>query len=116
MSDEMNGPSPMGIALGENMARFADKAEQDWLAKMGWIPVRCKGCAFRKGTWPNQSLGTMANATKCVMEGETFYCHHDRAPNGEGRRICAGWMLLNDNHNIKMPWEYVKAMPQKHRK
>jgi len=106
--DLINKPSEMGAKLGENMARFADQREIEWREQMGFIPVRCSTCAFTKGTPPNQMLGTMANATKCAMEGETFYCHHD-TDKGRPHRVCAGWMLLNDDKHTKMPWDYIPA-------
>ena len=106
--DSLNKPSELGAALGENMARFVDAAEKEWREKMGFVPVRCKTCAFTKGTFPNRLLGTMVNATKCAMEGETFYCHHDQAKGGKPQRICAGWMMLNDARHTKLPWDYLK--------
>jgi len=105
----INKPCELGERLGEHMARFVETAEQEWREKMGFVPVRCATCAFKKGAYPNRLLGTMANATKCVMERETFYCHYNRSENGEPQRICAGWMMLNSGGlGVKAPWNYLK--------
>lgn len=109
---ERNRPSPEGRALGENMARFADVEEAKWREQMGFVPVRCKSCAFRKGTFPNGCLATVGDAMKCSMERKPFMCHQGvnlRAPKNEQHplSICGGWLLLHSGDApVKAPWPY----------
>jgi hypothetical protein len=90
----VNLPSIEGAALGRQLARFAD-VEADNRQRQGQsVPKRCGECAFRKGTDPNRCLSTVANALKCAVEGEPFYCHVN-VPNGtEPTHLCAGWLML----------------------
>lgn len=102
-----NKPCDLGRALGENMARFADHAEQEWREQMGFVPVRCASCAFTKGTFPNGCLGTQADATKALMERKPFYCHHKDSHGN--LPLCAGWLMLGDPSKppVKVPWDYT---------
>lgn len=74
----------VGTEFGSELARFADGE----YAKTG-RDARCLDCAFRKGTPPNQNVATLANALKCVFEGEEiFYCHVNRG------KPCEGYLML----------------------
>jgi hypothetical protein len=100
-----NRPSALGSQLGENHARFADQEEAKFAAALGFIPVRCKSCAFRAGTVPNGSSTTQMDALKCVMEKLPFYCHEGE--HGE-ESICAGYILMTADrtNKIECPWPY----------
>lgn len=102
-----NRPCATGRALGENMARFADRAEQEWREQLGIVAKRCASCAFTKGTFPNGCLSTMADATKCVLEDRPFYCHHATADGIEP--ICAGWLMLRGPNLTPAvcPWPFA---------
>jgi hypothetical protein len=77
-------PCEVATEFGEHLARFADTE----YAKSG-RDARCLHCAFRKGTPPNQNPATLANAFKCVAEGEEiFYCHVNKG------RPCEGYLML----------------------
>lgn len=88
-----NKPSDEGRMVGDGLARFADTAEQAFRKQLGFVPLRCSSCAFRKGTYPNGRLATVGDAMKCSMERTPFYCHHGMNGNGEAH-ICAGWLML----------------------
>lgn len=77
-----NLPSADGAELGSCLAGFAD-AEYAATGR----DARCEYCAFRLGTRPNQCLATVADALKCVLEHETFFCHiHNQ--------VCEGYAML----------------------
>ncbi len=77
-------PCETGIEFGKELARFADQE----YATTG-RDARCLDCAFRLGTQPNQNAATLANAFKCIVEGEEiFYCHVNRG------KPCEGYMML----------------------
>jgi len=109
-----NKPEPLGIALGEQLARFADESEHEFRGYLGFVPKRCNSCAYRKGTFPNGCLATVANALKCSMEGDEFYCHETgNGLHGHGESvICAGWILLNNNKIVDVPWDFVEGAPK----
>lgn len=80
----------VGAEFGKELARFCDGE----YAKTG-RDTRCLDCAFRQGTLPNQNVATLANAFKCIYEGdETFLCHVH-----EGK-VCGGFAMLRktDTH------------------
>jgi hypothetical protein len=102
---------PASIELGEHLAHMTDAAEIDALKTFPGHGKRCKSCAFRRGTIPNQCADTLADAIKCVMEHVPFLCHEHPAgskPTG----LCAGWAFaehaLRDKPTRKMPWEFSK--------
>lgn len=107
MAKVRNRPSPVGIETGSHLARFTDKAEQDWHeAGMNFIPQRCASCAFRSGTVPNGCVTTVADAMKCTMERKPFHCHHGMKGHGP-ESVCAGWILLNSAQPpVQAPWKY----------
>lgn len=79
--------SPEGRAVGEQMARLADKACATLAAEGHVADDRCKSCAFRAGTVPNGCLQTQMDAMKAVVEDVPFLCHQkDRKGS-----ICHGW-------------------------
>jgi hypothetical protein len=82
----LNEPTPEGEALGSHLARFVEVELQTRAAE---LPGRCHDCAFRRGSKPNGCPSTLMDALKCVLEGETFYCHIN-----EGKP-CAGWVALS---------------------
>lgn len=85
-----NLPTPEGAALGREVARLAEVEEQTHPE----LPKRCADCAFRLGTPPNQCAGTLMDALKCAIEGETFYCHLGVPEGGEPKRVCGGYVLF----------------------
>lgn len=111
MAKIRNRPCELGEQTGEQLARFSDNAEQEWMRSAGFIPVRCASCAFTKGTYPNRCLTTVADAMKCTMERVPFYCHHDvnlrRPEESKPHSICAGWILLHDAEPpVPAPWKF----------
>lgn len=92
-----NVPSEDGAALGNELARFAEHE-----ISTGKRDERCHDCAFRLGSKPNQCLKTVADALKCVVEGEPFYCHHgvedvidpEFGADQIATRLCAGYQLF----------------------
>lgn len=85
-------PCETGIEFGKELARFCDVE----YARHG-RDVRCEDCAFRLGTLPNQNVGTLANAFKCLVEGEeVFYCHVNKG------RPCEGYLMLRRAGDAKV--------------
>lgn len=102
MARVLNRPCDVGRAAGVELARFADME----LAKHPTLRERCNSCAFRLGTIPNGCLTTMADAFKCVIEGEPFYCHETPEP----RALCAGWVALRNAAPAAIgtvPWNFT---------
>ena len=94
-----NLPSDEGRELGECLARFcenAKKVETDM----------CASCVFRRGTFANGCLATTANALKCVIEADPFYCAHERAG-----LVCGGYIKLRAESpgKIKMPFDFIEG-------
>lgn len=73
--DELNRPTPEGIALGKELARLTDRAEAEVRARFPKAKERCGTCAFRLGTIPNGCVETVMDALKCALEYRTFDCH-----------------------------------------
>lgn len=107
--------SPEGKALGERMARIADKACAR-LAAQGEADERCKTCAFRAGTVPNGCMQTQLDVLKAVVEDEPFLCHHDK----RNHTMCHGWFAVGVlklqaqqargySFNMPCPWEFSPA-------
>lgn len=84
-----NLPSEEGARAGLELAKVAERgravAESRGLA----CGKRCDECAFTAGTIPNQSLDTLGDAIKCVVESVPFMCHKGTDP---GSRLCGGWL------------------------
>ena len=101
-----NVPTPEGIKLGEQMARFADKSEvADYIAAHPNARERCKTCAFRKGTLPNGCPATLMDAVKCLIEDHDFNCHENT------EQICAGFLhakiaSADVTFQGKVPWDF----------
>lgn len=105
-----NRPCDQGRALGSNLARFADHAEKEMDTALGFHAVRCVSCTFRAGTFPNECASTTMDATKALMEGERFMCHHGGADaHGELTTVCAGWLMLQNGttNKTECPWPYT---------
>ena len=79
-----NTPTDEGRALGREMARLATIER----VRNGDCPLPCHDCAFELGTIPTGCPDTLMDALKCVMEGQTFFCHVNKG------RPCAGWVAL----------------------
>lgn len=91
----INLPSAEGTFLGRQLARLTDVEEPRYRERNPGAHRRCGECAFRRGTFPNRCLSTVATALKCAIEGEEFLCHTN-VPNGtEPNGICAGWAILS---------------------
>lgn len=94
-------PSEHGRILGAEFARLADAMAPAHPE----IPERCKTCAFREGTIPNQSAGTLLEAMHCVLgtDPAPFGCHQG-LKDGVPTKLCAGYVLAK-----LAPFEDVKA-------
>lgn len=82
--------SEHGKILGAEFAAIADK-----LAPLHPdIPERCKTCAFRLGTTPNQSAGTLVEAMHCILgvDPAIFGCHQT-LKGGIPMQSCSGYLL-----------------------
>jgi len=88
-----NVPTPEGRALGTQIARLCDQAEEQVRERFPRHHRRCGDCAFRAGTDPNGCVETVMDATKAVLEGIPFFCHK-AMPDGEPKLLCAGWTIL----------------------
>lgn len=95
-------PSKHGAILGAAFARIADEMEP----KCPMVPDRCKSCAFRAGTIPNQMAGTLVEAMHCVIgtDPTPFCCHQTLDADGRPTMLCAGYVLVK-----KAPFENVRA-------
>jgi hypothetical protein len=94
-------PSKHGRILGAEFARLADA-----MAPLHpEIPERCRTCAFREGTIPNQMAGTLVEAMHCVLgtDPAPFGCHHT-LKDGEPTQLCSGYLLAR-----LAPFDEVKA-------
>lgn len=88
-----NLPSPLGAALGREIARLVDAEEAVQRERFPNMLPRCDDCAARLGTVPNQCAATLMDLIKCATEGEPFYCHKGVNDN-EPKRLCAGYALM----------------------
>lgn len=104
-----NRPTPEGVALGTQMARFADIAEKRQLKEFPDMQKRCGTCAFRLGTVANGCPPTLADAIKAITEKDMFACH-EKPNREEPVNPCVGFMLLlsecRDVPVRHVPWEY----------
>lgn len=99
-----NRPCAIGRLAGANIARMTEPAIAE-LAAQGEPDERCSTCAFKAGTLPNGCLETVADAMKCGIEGEPFYCHDSRRK-GE---TCHGWFAMRyalDGKSGSVPWKF----------
>ena len=82
---EGDRPSAHGAALGSALADLVDRGSPEGAAM-------CATCAFRKGTAPNQTAGTVLTALHCVLgtNPDPFGCHHGMI-HGQPTRLCAGY-------------------------
>lgn len=75
---------PEAAAAGKLLARMSANGARVLHAAGIALPKPCRSCAFRPGTVPNRCVDTVADALKCVFEGERhFLCHEPR----EGTRL-----------------------------
>lgn len=109
-----NQPTPEGRALGEQLARLTDTAEIEVRKQFPNHDERCASCAFKAGTFPNGCLTTVADATKCAVEGTPFFCHHNLDGDKNPTELCAGWMIaqtaLMDAPVKNLPYEFSKPV------
>lgn len=105
-----NRPTPEGRLLGKELARLADKAEDEARKQFPDQPERCQSCAFRANTIPNGCPETVMDALKCVMEGVPFMCHQIRDDDGNCTEMCMGWlnsqMATIGHTKIETPWPF----------
>lgn len=89
---------------------MTDKAEVELRKKFPNHAERCKSCAFRLGTIPNQCAPTVMDALKCVIEKRDFMCHEHFDADGNPTELCAGYLLAMgatyDLPPVETPWEY----------
>src|ERR1700686_367015 len=101
-----NRPCELGKSVGENMSKLADQAEEDCREKLGFVAIKCSTCAFKSGSIPNGCLTTVADAMKCTMENEPFFCHH-KIEDGKPTTLCAGWLMMDRSNKVEAPWEFT---------
>jgi hypothetical protein len=107
-----NLPCPLGAEAGSHLARFVAAERAAHPERYRNLTEPCGTCAFRAGTLPNQCLATVADALKCVMEGDRFLCHESPVDaDGEHTGVCMGWAVLRGatpkrDEPLKMPWDY----------
>jgi hypothetical protein len=98
-----NSPSAEGVLAGKELARIFQPAIESFEA-IPDMPHRCKTCAFRLGTIPNQTLPTVMDAVKCIAEKEDFFCHTDTD------QLCVGYVAAavasQNTPFVKAPWSY----------
>lgn len=92
-----NRISPESQAAGSILGRITDESEPAIRAKFPNIAERCKSCAFRTGTVPNQCMDTVIEAFDCAIRGEPFFCHHLFNADGTPARLCGGWQIALGN-------------------
>lgn len=95
-------PSEHGRILGLEFAKLADH-----MAPLHpEIPERCKTCAFREGTIPNQMAGTLLQALNCTLgiDRAGFGCHHT-LQDGLPTALCSGYLLART-----APFDQIKAV------
>ena len=79
-ADKINLPTIAGALGGVLLAAGVDPAKV------------CGGCAFRVGTWANQSPSTGYDAEACLEGDEDhFMCHEGLDEQGDPTRKCAGF-------------------------
>jgi hypothetical protein len=84
--------TPEGQALGKQMARLAAKAIAEQKKQFPNMREPCATCAFKAGTIPNGCPQTLMDATKCLVEGVPFMCHHGtQDKDGNFNEFCVGW-------------------------
>lgn len=100
---DFDRPSRHGKALGEALALLAAAGRKD--APMT-IPDCCLTCAFRPGTLPNMTAGTVKQALDCVLDidPDRFACHHGMR-DGAPTKLCAGYVAA-----ILAPWSFAKEV------
>lgn len=107
MGEELNRPTPEGIALGKELARLTDRAEDAGKSKFPNAKSRCGTCAYRLGTIPNGCVETVMDALKCALEFRTFMCHETMVK-GECQEPCQGWLILcsASKGRTQVGWKY----------
>lgn len=108
MSEQiLNRPTPEGIALGRELARLTDRAEEGLRDKFPNAKERCGTCAYRLDTIPNGCAETVLDAVKCALEFRTFDCHETMVK-GKPAQPCQGWLILcsASKGKVEAPWPY----------
>jgi hypothetical protein len=103
----LNRPTPEGIAIGKELARLTDRAEEANREKFPNAKERCGTCAYRLGTIPNGCAETVMDALKCALEFRTFMCHETMVK-GQCTKVCTGWLILcsASRGKVEAPWSY----------
>lgn len=60
---------------------------------------RCDDCAFTEGTVSNLYEPTKLRAELCLMNGDTFRCHHGEKP------VCVGWIEARQAQGPVPEWK-----------
>lgn len=104
-----NVPTPEGRILGEQIARLTEVDLAERRKRFPNHAEPCGTCAFRRGTYPNGCLATVMDALKCVVEGNTFYCHEHRK--GKPLEPCTGWFIASAAAHARgaIPKEVLKV-------
>lgn len=73
----------------EEQAKFAAAVDQ-----VKDVSERCGTCALRSGTDANNSRLVFLLIERCLVNGETFMCHHGVPEEASPTRPCAGFLAL----------------------
>jgi hypothetical protein len=100
---QVNAPSADGIALGKEVARFADFEMEKRKRNFPNHIERCATCAFRKGTAANGCTATLMDAMKCLTEGRDEFMCHERE-----NHQCVGYAILkrDNDRGPECPWPF----------
>lgn len=102
-------PSKHGNILGTAFAKLADRMEP----LCPTVPERCKTCAFRSGTIPNQMAGTLVEAMHCVIGTDPSpFCCHQSLRDGEPTHLCAGYVLVKKARFEEVRSELANALTE----
>lgn len=88
--DPRGGPSAHGAALGAALSRIEQAGRAVAEANGIAIPPKCRSCAFRLGSLPNQCAETTVEAMWAACGTQGFACHHGLDADGQPTLDCAG--------------------------
>jgi uncharacterized cysteine cluster protein YcgN (CxxCxxCC family) len=86
-----------GTGLFSRPPKEAERANMDAAcAQVSDVADRCGTCALRPGTDANNSRLVFLLIDRCLVNGETFMCHHGVPEQDAPTRPCAGFLALKD--------------------
>lgn len=103
MKPDFDRPSRHGQYLGEALVLLAREGRKVSDAP---LPDPCLTCAFRRGTLPNMTAGTVFAAFNCAVgvDKDEFACHHGM-DEGCPTKLCSGYVAA-----ILAPFERMKEI------